>query len=290
MQFDLHPYIDVHAHIGVTVSRARPIGQDLARYMARMATSSVHAAILSPTAGGPQSRGVVDTKGQNLEIAEACKAFPYRFPIGLGVVEVRHETPGVDELERSIRDDGLLGFMCHPILSGHALEEELNPFLEVVHAHGGLCLLHLSGTSAKIAAYAKRYPDTSFIIGHASMGHEVEQDIVEHCGSADNIWLDLAQKPDPEEDSWTLHKLVSRVGLSRVMFGSDAPYYDYRRVQNLIENSSLSESEVAQVASGNAMSLIRKFKPLWELPMAAVEVPTGYPNNDIWITNGRRLT
>jgi hypothetical protein len=74
------------------------------------------------------------------------------------------------------------------------------------------------------------------------------------------------------------------------MFGSDAPYYDYRRVQHLIENSSLSEAEVAQVAYGNAMILIRKFKPLWELPMAAVEAPTGYPNNDIWLTNGRRLT
>lgn len=254
-----------------------------------MGTSNVHAAIISPTAGGPQSRGVVDTKLQNVEIAEACRSHPERFPIGLGIVEVRHQRAGVDELERCMRDDGLLGFMCHPVLSGHALEEELHPFLEVVNQLGGMCLLHLSGTSAKVAAYATRYPGIAFIVGHASMSPEGEQDVVEHCGSAENIWLDIAQKPDPEESSWSLQKLISRVGRGRVLFGSDAPYYDYRRVQRLIEDSSLSDAEAAQVAAGNAVTLIRRFKPTWKLPPTPAQAPTGYPGGDIWTTNGRRL-
>ena len=69
--------------------------------------------------GAPQARGVLDTRAQHETIGNACRLHPERFPIGLGNVEVRHEQAGVDELDRAMREDGLVGFMCHPGLSGH---------------------------------------------------------------------------------------------------------------------------------------------------------------------------
>ena len=81
------------------------------------------------------SRGVLDTRAQNETIANACRLYPERFPIGLGNVEVRHEQAGVDELDRAMQDDGLVGFMCHPGLSGHSLGGEMYAFLEVVAMH-----------------------------------------------------------------------------------------------------------------------------------------------------------
>ncbi len=64
----MRPYIDVHCHIGTTVSRAPTVGQSVGRYMARMASAGVAAAILSPTAGGPQAGGVGDDDGRAGEV------------------------------------------------------------------------------------------------------------------------------------------------------------------------------------------------------------------------------
>ena len=128
----MRPYFDVHCHIGMTVSRAPVVGQSVGRCMARMASAGVVGAIPCPTAGGPQARGVLDTRAQNEVIARACQRYPERFPIGLGIVEVRHEQAGVDELDRAMSRSGLVGFACHPGLSGHSLGGELHAFLEVV--------------------------------------------------------------------------------------------------------------------------------------------------------------
>ncbi|MEZ4736063.1 MAG: hypothetical protein R3E79_53930 [Caldilineaceae bacterium] len=106
----MRPYIDVHCHIGMTVSRAPVVGQSVGRYMGRMAAAGVVAAILCPTSGGPQARGVLDTQDQDEVISQACRRYPDRFPVGLGVVEVRHEGAGVAELARAMDAGGLMGF------------------------------------------------------------------------------------------------------------------------------------------------------------------------------------
>ena len=283
------PFIDVHCHIGVTVSRARPVGQTAVRYMARMAGTNIRAAIISPTAGGPQARGVLDTREQNRAIAVACKAFPDRFPIGLAVVEVRHERAGVEELARATVDDGLVGFMCHPVLSGHALEAEMYPFLDAIAAIGGLCLLHQTGSSSRIAALARRYPNISFIVGHASCSREGHEDVIEHCGRRDNIWLDIAQKTCPEENAFSLLDLASRVDVERLMFGSDAPYDDFRLVQRLVQSGSLTPDLAERIAFANAERLIRRFRPEWRLPETSVRSPVEYTDKELWEAEGRRL-
>ena len=65
------PCIDVHAHIGDTINRVPPVGQTVEKYLARMAESSVYAAIPFPAAGYPLARGVLDTRGQHETIAGA---------------------------------------------------------------------------------------------------------------------------------------------------------------------------------------------------------------------------
>ena len=223
----MRPYFDVHCHIGMTVSRAPTIGQSVGRCLARMASANVIGAIPCPTGGGPQARGVLDTRAQHETIANACRLYPERFPIGLGNVEVRHEQAGVDELDRAMQDDGLVGFMCHPGLSGHSLGGELYAFLEVVAMHDGLCLLHQAGSTQNIAAYAKRFPSITFIIGHVSMNKAGHLDAIAQCRMCENVWFDVAQKPDGADDSWDLVHLVNNLGSDRIMFGSDLPYYDF---------------------------------------------------------------
>ncbi|MBT3267258.1 amidohydrolase family protein [Candidatus Poribacteria bacterium] len=285
----MRPYIDVHCHIGSTVSRSPSVGQSVGRYMARMASAGVTAAILSPTAGGPQAHGVRDTRRQNEEVARACQAFPDRFPLGLAGVEVRHEGAGVDELRRAMMDDGLVGFMCHPALSGHSLGAELHPFLEVVAEGSGLCLLHQAGSTANIAAYARRFPTIIFIIGHVSMNRQTHDDAIRQCADIANVWYDIAQKPTPDEPEWGLPHLLGGLAADRVMFGSDAPYYDFRLVQRLVEDADIDHTAKDGIAHGAATRLIRSLLPEWEPPTGALHPPQRYTDDEMWAARGPRL-
>jgi len=285
----MRPYFDVHCHIGVTVSRAPVVGQSVGRYMARMASAGVVGAIICPTAGGPQARGVLDTRDQNEVISRACRCYPERFPIGLTVVEVRHQQAGVDELERAMSEGGLAGFMCHPGLSGHSLGGELHPFLEVVAMRSGLCLLHQAGSTANIAAYARRFPDITFIIGHVSMNKAGHDDAIKHCAPCENIWFDVAQKPEGADSTWNLAHLVNHLGSERVMFGSDAPYYNFRLVQVQIESVDINEEPKDHIACKNAVTLVQKFRPGWVLTEEPVTPLHLYTEEELWAARGARL-
>src|SRR5690242_15141157 len=117
----MRPYIDVHAHIGDTVDRTPPVGQSIEKFLGRMARSSIVAAIPSTAGGGPRERGIADVAVQNAALADACRRYPDRFPIGLALVEARMGQPAADEIERAMDTGGLLGLMCHPGMGKHQL-------------------------------------------------------------------------------------------------------------------------------------------------------------------------
>ncbi len=284
----MRSYFDVHCHIGMTVSRAPVIGQSVGKCLARMASADVIGAIPCPTAGGPQARGVLDTRLQNETIANACRKYPERFPIGLGIAEVRHEQAGVDELDRAMQEDSLVGFVCHPALSGHSLGAELHTFLEVVAMHNGLCLLHQAGSTQNIAAYAARFPSITFIIGHVSMSKAGQLDAIAHCAKQENIWYDVAQKPVGDE-SWNLEHLVNNLGNEQIMFGSDLPYYDFRLVQSQIEESQLDDETKERIAYKNAVRLVQQFRPDWVPTLTPITPPQNYTEVEMWDANGARL-
>ncbi len=285
----MRPYFDVHCHIGMTVSRAPVVGQGVGKCLARMASAGVIGAIPCPTAGGPQALGVLDTRKQNEVIARACRKNPDRFPIGLGIVEVRHEQAGVDELDRAMQDDGLVGFVCHPALSGHSLGGELYSFLEVVVMHNGLCLLHQAGSTQNIAAYAQRFPTVTFIIGHVSMNKAGQLDAIAQCGKYENIWFDVAQKPEGADESWDLVHLVNHLSKDRIMFGSDLPYYDFRLVQAQIEAAHIDDETKEQIAYQNVVRLVQQFRPDWLPTLTPITPPQIYSEHEMWDANGMRL-
>jgi predicted TIM-barrel fold metal-dependent hydrolase len=282
------PYIDVHVHIGTTISRVPSVGQSSEKYLARMSQTNIVAAIPSPAAGGIQVRGLLDTQEQNDAIADACRRYPDRFPIGLGIVEVRHGPAAVEEIERCITRLGLVGLMCHPTLSGHRLGPILHPMLEVVDAHQGLALLHTPDTAAHIADYARRFGHTIFIVAHGSMRPEGHRDVIATCADIANVYVDIAQKPR-SDPSWDLADLVRHIGAERILFGSDTPYYDYRLVQALIEEGPLDEGTKDRIAWRNAAELIQHFRPEWQPSWEPPACPAEYLGADLWAAQGARL-
>ncbi|HEX2516246.1 MAG TPA: amidohydrolase family protein [Chloroflexota bacterium] len=285
------PYIDVHAHLGETINRVPPVGQSAEKYLARMAQSGVVAAIPCPAAGGPQARGVLDTRDEAEAIAGACRRYPRRFPLGLANLEVRHQRAGVDELERGMAESGLLGFMVHPGISGHQLGPVLHEALEVVAARGGLALLHVGGGASEAAAgaLARRFPGATFIMAHVSTTATGHRAAIEHLAGLENVWADFAQHPSTADASWDIPHLVRHFGEGRLLFGSDAPYFDYRRLQAQIEGAGLPERLKDAIAHGNATGLIRRFRPRWEPDLGPVGDPQGpllgpFAEVDLWRT------
>jgi predicted TIM-barrel fold metal-dependent hydrolase len=287
----VRPYVDVHVHVGDTINRTPPCGQTIEKFLARMAQSNVVAGILCPAGGGPQARGVLDTRDQDDVIAAACAAYPDRFPIGMGILEIRQQRAAVDELERAMDDAGLLGFMCHPGLSGHSLGDELVPFLEVVDARGGLVLLHVSGGGhePRVAAHARRFRRTTFIAAHVSMRAEQHHSAMAALAGLENVWVDFAQHPATADASWDIADLVRGYAPDRLLFGSDIPYYDYRLLQAQIEAAGIDDATKDRIAWRNAVDLIRRFRPRWQLNTAPVAPPAGFEGVDLWAGKNGRL-
>ncbi len=266
-------YIDVHCHIGTTITYDPAVGQTTGRCLARMASAGVVAAVIGPTAvGSSQIRGILDTKDQNGIIVRACQQFPDRFPIGLALIELRHGQVGADALEETLVEGGLQGIMWHP--AGMTFERQLYPFLEVASLRGGLCLLHES--PERTAAYARRFPNLVFIV-HAGVEEEFAS-----CKQLDNVWFEVVQRPRGSKSDWDLPQLINELGSERLLFGSDLPYYDFRILQAQVEAADIDETTRDRIAFQNAVTLIQSFRPDWEPPGEAPAAPQNYTYEEIW--------
>ncbi len=275
----MRPYIDVHCHIGMSITYDPIAGQNTGLCLGRMASAGLAAAIIGPTAvGSPQARGLLDTRDQNAVISRACRQFPDRFPIGLALIEMRHGDAGVEALERELAESGLMGVMWHP--GGVSPERRLYPFLEVAAMWKGLCLLH--ETPARTASMARRFPDLTFI-QHAG------EEAVEVCGNLENVWYEIVQRPKGEDSQWDFPGLINQVGNERLMFGGDAPYYDYRILQAELEAANIDETSRDRIAYQNAVTLIQEFRSDWELPTEKFSPPQVYTEAELWTVENERL-
>ena len=272
-------YVDIHCHIGMSITYDPIAGQNTGLCLGRMASAGIAAAIIGPTAvGSLQARGVLDTRDQNAVIARACRQFPDRFPIGLALIEIRHGVAGVEALERELTENGLMGVMWHP--GGVSPERRLYPFLEVAAMWKGLCLLH--ETAAKTASIARRFPNLTFI-------QHADPEAVEVCRDLENVWFEIVQVPKGADSKWDFAGLINQVGNERLMFGGDAPYYDYRILQADLESANIDEESRDRIAHKNAATLIQQFRPDWELPAEKLSPPQVYTEAELWTAEDDRL-
>jgi len=281
----MRPYIDAHAHIGESINsffyHADPplkVRQTTGRYLARMAATSIYAAITGCTAvGSPLENGTMSIRHHNEVISRACRAFPDRFPIGLALVELRLGDAGVEEVDRAICEGGLSGVMFHP--SSGKLGKEIYPYVELASMYRGLCLLHAK--PAHIALLARRFPGATFFTD--------AREGAEECVPLDNVWFELTQRPKGPGTVWDLPDVVNKLGSERIVFGSDTPYFDYRVVQAMIEAAPVDEATKDRIAYQNAATLIRRFRPEWQMPQEPVIAPQLYATEELFAARDERL-
>ena len=268
----MRPYIDCHNHIGRTIDRVPPVGQNTAMSLARFAETHIYAAISAPTAvGSPISRGIEDIRLQNEVIARACRDFPDRFPLGLALIEPRFGKLGIEEAERAMSELDLVGIVGHP-----PIREWCIPFVEAAAARDGLCNLHLH--NELMGRIARMFPKATFIV-HASTY------AVENFAGLDNVWFEVVQYPDGQGTEWDFEWMANQVGQERIIFGADLPYYDYRVLQKTIEEADISDDLKDRIAYKNIIHLIQKFKPDWVMPDTLITAPRIYKSDELWAVN-----
>ena len=268
----MRPYIDCHNHIGRTIDRVPPVGQNTAMCLARFAETNVYASIAMPTAvGSPIVRGIKDIRHQNEVIGRACQQWPDRFPLGLALIEERFGKLGIEEAEKAMSDYGLVGIVGHPPIAEWCI-----PFVETAAARNGLVNLHLHNNL--MIEIADMFPTTTFIV-HASTFS------MENLAKFDNLWFEVVQYPDGQGTEWDFNLLANKVGRDRIIFGADLPYYDYRVLQKTIEEAPIDDDLKDAIAYKNITRLIQQFKPDWKLPDGPIVAPRKYKPEDLWAVN-----
>jgi predicted TIM-barrel fold metal-dependent hydrolase len=247
--------IDAHSHIGRTI--ANGIGQDVESWLAAMDAAGISQSIISVAAGGLQAEGLADTKRANDVIAGAVKAHPDRFPIGLASIEVRHGEAGLVEVRRAMMELGLSGLVFHATFEGFGVESPVFETILKALAQGpALVLMHSTpdtrASPRAIAAVAERFPQIEFLLGHPVFTEDQRVQCVSAVQAHSNLNLDLAY----QADSATTEFFVREVGAGRVLYGSDAPYFDPVQVIASIEVADITEADREQIFSGNAQRLI----------------------------------
>jgi predicted TIM-barrel fold metal-dependent hydrolase len=251
--------IDVHAHIGHNIHFDN--GQTYDEYITTMDRVGIEKAIISVATGGRQVDGLADSIRQNDTIAEAMRAHPDRFPVGLGCVEVRHAEKAVEELERCFTELHLQGMVFHPTFEGIILgwTKVLDPLFELASEHRALCLYHATddilAPPKALGELADRYPDVTLLMGHPAMTVHQREECVEAARGRENVWVDLAYQEDPE----TTEYLVEKLGGERVLFGSDAPFYDIDATIASIHTARISDEVRERILYGNGADLVGRF-------------------------------
>jgi uncharacterized protein len=252
--------IDVHSHIGRTITNN--VGQNVETWLTGMETAGIAQAIISVAAGGLQAEGLADTRRANDVIAKALNEHPGRFPIGLGSIEVRHGEAGYGEVRRVMTEIGLSGLVFHTAFEGFGVDSAaFHNVLKALGAGPALVLMHSTpdgrANPTAIAAVACRFPQIQFLLGHPVFTEDQRKQCVEAVQANPNINLDVAYQADPA----TTEFFVRQVGADRVLYGSDAPYFEPAQVIASIEAAKITEAERDKVFRGNAERLIRTVRP-----------------------------
>lgn len=245
--------IDVHAHLGWSVLIAK--GQSVDEYLGVMDRFGIEQAIVSHVAGGRQVAGLENTVAENDLLVAALRSHPERFPLGLASFEPRHAEKAVEEVERAL-DAGLHGIVYHAWFQGARVGPALYPAVEVVAARRGLCLVHsMMDAFARpnlIGQLAGAFPDALFIMGHPSFQSGQQAEAIAVARQRENVLLDLAFQDRPEN----VEELVRELGPERILFGTDAPFYEPANVLASITQARIDEAAKHAIIYANAKKLI----------------------------------
>lgn len=223
---------------------------DLGGLMTGMDAHSISHAVLS-SAG---EYAAYDNVEGNSNVAAAVRQFPHRF-IGFTTINPWTRARGLDELKRCRQEFGFRGLVIHPILQGFEANDPLVfPLVEaavsagmIVYVTGGAPYLAMP---YKIADLAGRFPEGTFILGHA--GWDFHFDVPYCLEACPNLIAETSKN-----GLANLEALVRKFGAGRLLFGSDHPFSSYdTEIEKIKLLPGLSDEDRGAILHGNAARLL----------------------------------
>ena len=190
----------------------------------------------------------------NSAVSEVVGRYPGRFT-GFATVNPWLRSKGIDELKRAKDDLGFAGLVIHPILQGFEANDPLVfPLVEaaverkmIVYVTGGAPYLAMP---YKIADLAGRYPEGTFIMGHA--GWDFHFDVPYCLEACPNLWAETSKN-----GLANLESLVRKFGSTRLLFGSDHPFSSYAgEIEKIRLLPGLTDQDRDNMFRGNARRLL----------------------------------
>jgi hypothetical protein len=180
-------------------------------------------------------------------------------PEAYGLVWANPRQPGyLEEAERFLDHPKFLGLKLHPLIDGYLPNDpSVHPLMELLLARGGLPVLVHCGHPIftlpwSIEELAVSFPDVKVIIGHMGHGNVVYINAsIDIAARNPNVYLETSGMPMHTK----IKEAVERVGVERVLYGSDAPFH-HPAVEILrVQVSGLGPEQLQQVLSENSRAL-----------------------------------
>lgn len=255
------PIIDTHTHPLVSDrQRLAEFEHSAAEYASRAAGTGVTKAAALTMAREGQAKETAEDNDAVLELAG------FFFPVCS--VHPRDGQAAMAELERVARA-GAKWLKLHPNTQRFDVGDEV--VADVVRRAGELGMPVLfdayspfdPAQPGKFVELAMACPDSTLILAHAHGPNFAELLVYDLLGKYSwwrrSVYVDisavaplLADGPYADQFTWVLRK----VGMDRVLFGSDFPLYDPAEALQAVRSLGFTDTEQAQVLHDNAAALL----------------------------------
>jgi predicted TIM-barrel fold metal-dependent hydrolase len=243
---NITPIIDFHAHVG-TGAHKQFAPEELLRQMDQY---DIERSVLCPV----DEYIAVKNREGNEYLAKTIREYKDRF-YGLAVANPWYGAEAVATLRHAL-DNGLQGLKINSILQGFMLcDPVIEPLLEVaqeckvpVYAHTGSMN---NALPFQLLELATRFPEVSFVMGHMAYS-DFWYDVIPVLERGANILVETSHAP-PD----LITAVIRKLGVERVLFGSDVPESGYAIEIGKFEWLNLSKTELDAVFSANARKLLK---------------------------------
>lgn len=250
--------VDVHVHLGASMALSVAGGVD--ELLRKMDANAIACAVLSPIPGQEDPDGVESTRAVNDAIAAARDAHPDRFPRILAAVEPRHGAAALPEVDRAVGELGFSGLSFHNDFQGlpadhptmFAIIERLSAYPQAItQLHTAIhSWLEAPFQVGKLAA---AFPGLRFVNAHALMDPLQTSYTLGQAPQLLNMYFDTCVS---QKYGFPIERVVTELGDSRFMFGSDIPYLRDRSLDlDLITHADIPEESKRKILGVNARRL-----------------------------------
>jgi len=175
----------------------------------------------------------------------------------------------VREMERCAKNGARGVGELHPDTQGFDIAnvDVMSPLMEEARKSAMLVMVHASEpvghlypgkgtvTSEILLEFIRRFPQNSIICAHWGGGLPFYALMPEVAKALENVYFDCAASPFLYEPK-VFHVALDLMGPERILFGTDYPLIDHKRLLAQVKEASLPQEAEAAILGGNAVRLL----------------------------------